>query len=363
MQLATRSWFGALLVGSLLVSTAHAGSKADDLLKKRGTPDLKSAGALGFAPEGILLVGDSKGAAVYAIATNDTQPGTAGQKINVEGVNKKIASQLGTEASSITINDVAVNPISLNAYLSVSRGRGPSAEPVLVKVTGNGKIEALTLKDVAYDVVEFPKAAVASDRTEVITDLGFVDGRVLVAGVSNEEFSSRLLSVPFPFTDKPADSAKIEIFHGAHGGFETKAPIRTFVTYKMGGDSYVLGAYQCTPLVKIPVADLKAGAHVKGTTIAELGNRNRPLDMVVYKKNGKDYLLLNNSSRGVMKIPTAGADKQPGIVKRVSDKEGLTYDTITTLKNVLQLDALGDSNALILVQNGESQDLQTIDLP
>jgi hypothetical protein len=27
---------------------------------------------------------------------------------------------------------------------------------------------------------------------------------------------------------------------------------------------------------------------VMGTTIAELGNRNRPLDMIVYQKNGRN---------------------------------------------------------------------------
>ena len=43
---------------------------------------------------------------------------------------------------------------------------------------------------------------------------------------------------------------------------------------------------------------------VIGTTIAELGNRNRPLDMIVYQKNGKEFLLMSNNSRGVMKIPT-----------------------------------------------------------
>ncbi len=41
-----------------------------------------------------------------------------------------------------------------------------------------------------------------------------------------------------------------------------------------------------------------------GTTIAELGNRNRPTDMIVYSKDGKDYLLIANTSRGVMKVPT-----------------------------------------------------------
>ena len=147
-----------------------------------------------------------------------------------------------------------------------------------------------------------------------ITDLAYVDGRVFLAGMSNEEFSSRLLAIPFPFSSE-IDGASVEIYHGAHGRFETKTPIQTFVAYKIAGEPYLLASYQCTPLVKIPVSDLKPGAHVKGTTIAELGNRNRPLDMVVYKKDGKDYLLLNNSSRGVMKIPTEVPDRAASITQ------------------------------------------------
>src|SRR5262249_12834257 len=202
-------------------------------------------------------------------------------------------------------------------------------------------------------------------RAEFTTDLGCADARIRAAGLANEEFSSRLRSIPFPFAENPSDGAKIEIFHGAHGRFETQAPIRTFVTYKMKGEPYVLASYQCTPLVRIPVSDLKPGAHVKGTTIAELGNRNRPLDMIVYKKDGKDYLLLNNNARGVMKIPTEGAEKAPGIIKRVSsEREGMTYETIKDLKNVVQLDSLGDSQALLLIQkDGGAQNLQTIELP
>ena len=148
---------------------------------------------------------------------------------------------------------------------------------------------------------------------------------MFVAGLSNEEFSSRLIAIPFPFSTDGFDAAAIEIYHGAHGRFETKSPIRTFVTYRIQNEPYMLAAYQCTPLVKLPVADLKAGAHVKGTTIAELGNRNRPLDMIVYQKDGKDYLLMTNSSRGVMKIPTEGAGAAPGASPTVrgADKKGL----------------------------------------
>ncbi len=149
------------------------------------------------------------------------------------------------------------------------------------------------------------------------------------------------------------------------GGSRPSRPIRTFVAYKIQNEPYLLAAYQCTPLVKMPVAELKAGAHVKGTTIAELGNRNRPLDMIVYQKDGKDYLLMANSSRGVMKIPTEGAASAESITQPVrgGGTKGLGYDTIASLKGVVQLDQLDDGHAVILVQDGNDLNLQTIDLP
>jgi len=76
------------------------------------------------------------------------------------------------------------------------------------------------------------------------------------------------------------------------------------------------------------VKDLKPGEKVTGTTVAELGNRNRPLSMIVYKKDGKDYVLMANSSRGLMKIKLEGVDSIKGITKRIAGKAGLTYDTI-----------------------------------
>src|SRR5439155_24342555 len=131
-----------------------------------------------------------------------------------------------------------------------------------------------------------------------------------------------LRSIPFPFKD--ADKgASVEIYHGAHGKFETQSPVRTFVAYDIDGETNLLAAYTCTPLVKIRVAELKPGAHVKGTTVAELGNRNRPLDMIVYQKDGKDYVLMSNNSRGLMKISLVDLDKTQGINKPVRDKAGL----------------------------------------
>ena len=340
----------------------------------KGKPDLKSAGPLAFGPHGLLFVGDSQGGAIFAIDTADRSADSAGGAIKVEAVNEKIAALLGTETREVIINDMAVNPASGKAYLSVSRGRGPDAAPVIVRVDRSGKVEVVSLDDVPFakaSLSHVPAASSAapakkggaSPRSQAITDLAFVDGRVYVAGLSNEQFASRLISIPYPF-ESVDNGTSVEIYHGAHGQLETRSPIRTFAPYKINGEPYLMAAYTCTPLVKFPIAALKPGAHYKGTTVAELGNRNNPLDMVVYQKGGKDYLLLANSSRGVMKISTDGVSDAASIGSRVQDTAGLPYDKITSMKGVVQLDLLDKDNALVVVeQPGGALNLETVPLP
>jgi hypothetical protein len=356
---------GIALLGLIAVASIARGAEPTASLKK-GTPDLKSAGPLAFGPDGILFVGDTKGAALFAIDTGERKAAAEKRSIEVKDLGSKVAAMIGTDAKQITINDLAVNPQTGTVYLSVSRGKGPDAMPVLVRINANGNPEELSLENVAFAKADLPNApANERQRVESITDVAFADGRVFVAGLSNEEFSSRLIAIPYPFSSEGFDGAAIEIYHGAHGRLETKSPIRTFVTYRIQNEPYMLAAYTCTPLVKLPVSELKAGAHIKGTTIAELGNRNRPLDMIVYHKGGKDYLLMTNSSRGVMKIPTENAGTAEGITAPVNDKKGIGYDTIDSLKGVQQMDQLDDHHAVLLLQadaNG-SMDLRTIELP
>ena len=92
---------------------------------------------------------------------------------------------------------------------------------------------------------------------------------------------------------------------------------------KIDDEVNLLAAYTCTPLVRIPISDLKPETKVKGTTIAELGNRNRPLDMVVYQKDDKDFALMANSTRGVMKIDLATAGSQAELTERVRGTAGV----------------------------------------
>lgn len=334
-----------------------------------GKAALQSAGPLAFGPEAVLFVGDSASAAIFALDTGDRTPGAA--QVDVENVDAKIAAMLGVGPDQILIHDLAINPVSKKAYLAVSRGKGPDAIPVIVRIDSAGNIAELDLADIphAKAAIPNPVAADAKDRRgnslrgESITDLGYLDGKVFVAGLSNEELASNLRVIDFPFKGA-GEGTSVEIYHGNHAAWETRSPVRTFIPYEIQAEPHLLAAYTCTPLVKFPVKDLKPNTKVVGTTIAELGNRNRPLDMIRYSKDGQEYILMSNSSRGVMKMATKGIEQYDPITSPVEDKAGLSYETIESLQGVEQLDKLDDGHAVILAREGAGPArLRTIVLP
>jgi hypothetical protein len=142
--------------------------------------------------------------------------------------------------------------------------------------------------------------------------MAYVDGTLLVAGMSNEEFSSNLRRLPFPFTGEMTENS-LEIFHVSHGKWETAAPIKTFVPYE-GGRS-ILASYTCTPVVHFPLADLAPGTKTTGRTVAELGAMNQPLDMVSFTQDGGEYLLVSNTSHGLIKIACSDIDSQAALTE------------------------------------------------
>ena len=355
--------FLAAVIGVLGFSSTQAAELAKNL--KMGTPEIKSAGPMAFGPEGILFVGDYISGSVYAIGTGDTKADGKGA-VKVEKIDEKIGSLLGASADGILINDVRVNPASGNVFLSVARGKGPDGAPVIVKLDRAGKLTEVALKEIPFASITLPaantKASGKSKVVESITGIAYIDGKVIVAGLSTEEFASRLRVIPFPF--KEADKgAGIEIYHGAHGKLETQSPVRTFLPFDIAGETHILASYTCTPLVKIPLSELKPGEKVKGTTVAELGNGNRPLDMIQYKKGDKTFILMANSKHGVIKVDTSGIDKIAPITTPVKGTAGLKYESITELKDVVQLDKLDEERALILVKSDKNFNLETVPLP
>mgnify|MGYP002624396016 CR=1 FL=1 len=351
----------------LLVGTLTAGA-ADKWGLEKASVELQSAGPLAFGPDGILLVGDPKAATVFGIATGDTEGTPSKVELHVEALNEQAAKVIG--AGSVQIVDLAVNPASGNIYLSVTADE----KPALLKLDGRGNISAVTLKDVPSfssvlpDAPENPVVGqgrrAGNRRMESITDLAFVDGKVIVSGLTSAENPSAVRELVFPF--KKADKGtNVVIFHGAHGREENNSTVRVFVPFTVGGEPSLLAGFTCTPLVKFPLAGLAPGEHLKGQTVAELRNRIRPLDMIVYEQGGATFLLIANSARGVMKVSTANIESQKPITEPVGGgTAGLEYETIEGLQGVVQLDKLNDTHAVVLVQTESgAQNLKTVALP
>ena len=334
---------------------------------KTGNPGLQSAGPLAFGDNGVLFVGDAQAATVFAIDTKDELADPNEVDLQLSDVEAKVAAVLST--TSVEIHDMAVNPSSGVVYLSVSAG--DDKLPAIIRIV-DGDITTMQLDQVDFSKVELPNAppdeVVQSGRRrqnyreQSITDLAFSDGKVLVSGVAGKSGEANVRELVFPFlaADK---GVNIEIYHGAHGRYENTASVKTFVPFKIDGEPYLLAGFQCTPLVKFPVKQFHQEAPLRGTTLAELGNWNRPLDMFVYQRDGKTFLLMSNTARGVMKISTDEVERSEGITEKVNGTAGQVYETVKSLTGVEQMDKLNDGHVLVLVRNGESLDAHTVDLP
>ena len=335
-----------------------------------GGPQLTSIGPLTFGPDGVLFAADTQAATIYALELGDKASGGAAGAQAVDAIDQKIAALLGTDAKEIAVTDLAVHPRTKNAYIAVMRGQGAAGKPALLRVDGAGKIEVIAFDGMKHTKVTLPNAPDAgtnpqrNPRLQSITDMAFVDGKLYIAGLSNEEFASKLRTAKYPFSTVD-NGTSVEIFHGNHGQLETRSPVFAFVPYTINNTPHLVAAYLCTPLVKFPLASLQPGAKVVGTTIAELGSRNRPIDIVVYKKDGREFLLMSNTSRGVMKIPTADFATAAPITARVtSETGGVSYETIAAMKGIEQLDLLDAARTIVLARvEGGSLNLATVALP
>jgi hypothetical protein len=331
-------------------------------------PAFTSIGPLAFGPGGVLFAADRQAATIFALNLGAQASGKTPGTKDIAGVDQQIASVLGTAATDIAITDIAVHPTSKNTFVSVMRGQGADAKPALVRVDGAGTIDLVTLDTLTFTSVTLPNPANVSTtgrggRASSVTDLAYVDGRLVVAGLSNEEFASKLWSVPYPFaaTDR---GASVEIYHGNHGAMETRAPVMAFVPYSIGGQLNIVAGYTCTPLVKFPFSTLKAGEKVVGTTIAEFGAGNQPLDMILYKKGGQDFILMSNSRHGVMKISTSPFGGAAAITTPVKGTGGVPFERVAALTNVEQLDLLDAERTIVIARGADgARNLSAVILP
>ena len=337
---------------------------------------LRSIGVMTFGSDGILYVADSRAGAVYAVDLGDAERDTSGTGITVKGVDAQIASVLGTSKDDIRIHDMVANPLSQTVYFSVTKGRGELAAPMLVRLTKRDKqFSVVSLDMIRHARLELPDAASRDTtmpwegfpRSFTMTHLAVGNGELYVAGLSNEEFKSTLRRVKLPF-GQGAVTTKVEIFHTSHNRFETASPIESLLPVTLGGRSLVLASYTCSPLVVFDRDALSGSGVVRGKTVAELGGGNRPFDMIAYKspKDGKQYMMIANSHRTLMRFNLADIAAAPGMTTAVTQAYqpgGVSYLPVASY-GVLELDNYNAHNVIVLDRNPAdgSLDLETVGL-
>jgi hypothetical protein len=73
--------------------------------------------------------------------------------------------------------------------------------------------------------------------------------------------------------------------------------------------------------------------------------------MILYKKDGKEFLLMSNTARGVMKIPTATFGSETPITAPVPNgTAGVKYETIASMTGIEQLDLLDATRTIVIAK-------------
>jgi hypothetical protein len=336
-----------------------------------GAVQLQSAGVMYFSRDGTLFVADPRGAAIYAIDVADTYRDTSRTGVQITDVDGKIAAALGTTRDQIRIVDMVAHPLSQSLYFSLTRGKGNDAVPALVRVTkADEKVTVLPLENIRNARADIPDAPTPdaktpwgdSKRTFSVTHLALVDGELYIAGLGNEEFASTLRRMPYPFVGKEA-STTVEMYHTSHDRYETASPIESFVAIDLGGKPSLVAGYGCSPIVTLTRADLAAGKHVRGKTVAELGGGNRPFDMIRYTNaKGKEYILVGNSNRTLTRLDPeqlAAAKAMTSSVKQAWEPAGVGYLPVAVV-GVLQLDNYNADNIVMLKRDIETGSLDVV---
>lgn len=334
--------------------------------------DVKSVSRLAFGPDNVLFVADWKEGKVHALTLPSAMPKKGEGTFNVTDLEALLSKSLG--GGKVMVEDMVVRPGSGEVYLAVSTGAGKT--PAVVMVTSDQAVHKLNLASMKGTSVGLKDANTSKyefwrdlpERSYTVTDMKWHDGELYVAGLSNQDFASSLRRIPYPFTDKQSITS-VEIYHTSHNQIETRAPIRAMSFATLGGKPYLVAAYTCTPLVTIPIEELKDGAHVKGKSVAELGYGNTPADMISFiskDQSGKsqDMLMLLNYERVANAIPVSAveaANAKPAIDKPIPFGQIVGVEPMQSpMAGATRIDNLDDKLFIVVRRALERDQLQLV---
>jgi len=333
--------------------------------------DIESISRIAAGPGNVLFVADWKTARVHALALPEAPRRPPGTAFNILDLESLLSKQVG--GARFTVEDMVARPGTAEVYVALSYGA--ARLPALIAVTSDRETRRIDLKAAESTSIALRDAPTTDkrfwreipERSFTVTDMKWHNGEIFIAGLSNQEFASTLRRVRYPF-DSQQSITSVEIYHTGHNLIETRAPIRAMSFANWGGKTYLVAAYTCTPLVTIPLDDLRDGTHVRGKTIAELGYGNTPAGMISYSRTEQgrteDVLMLINFERGASAIPVSqveAASTGPGFNKLVPFGQIAGLDlTSAPLAGAMRLDNLDEKSFIVVRRQLETDTLQLV---
>jgi hypothetical protein len=298
MPLSRRNFISAAAAGAAVsaapVAQAYAGSK------------IKSICAMALMPDEKLVIADWRAGQLVALDLPKF-PAATEVSLNILDLSDRLARAYSIPAAELRVTAAAFHRASQTTVLALALGKQASSPVALAFVTAKGdvtKFNAASAISAAQPLTASPGDAQLwnkqSARSLFVTDLKPYGNEIIVAGLTNTTFNSTLRRVPYPFSSGGSVTA-VEMYHAVHNQIETRAPVRAMAVIDADGKPTLLAAYTCTPLVTVPLEDLKDGSKVRGKTIAELGFGNTPLDVlpfsIEYEGQKTDWVLIANSAK------------------------------------------------------------------
>jgi hypothetical protein len=272
-----------------------------------GNPNLKSIRALDFGPNNLLFIGDNEAMRIVVIEIDQSKKNTS-NLYDVISIREKIAKQMGVVKNEIKIEDIAVHPLNKSIFFGVTRTVQNKKQAALFVLTDDG------LREFSFDKVKYSQKSLNDapsknakifgnypKRRWTITDLHFVNNEVVVSGLSNEEFSSSLRRISYPFSNH-STTTSLQVYHVTHKANETHAPVNSFTPIKSNNQWHLIAGYSCTPLVSFSWDKLNGKNKLVGKTIAELGAGNIPTGIISYNYKGKNHLVIGNHRHSLIRF-------------------------------------------------------------
>ncbi|MEM9192413.1 MAG: hypothetical protein AAGF12_24785 [Myxococcota bacterium] len=284
-------------------------AKQDDTARQANGATVRSISAMVLAPDGRLVVADWRSGLLHVLELPDTPSNDAPRRYNIRDLDIQLGTLVGVRPESVRVSALVHQADLHRVVLAVTAPQSAAKTVHLVVGDADGSFRSFdpsALRISSIGIEDLPPDVRIWDRFETrsftVTDMMFYEGSLLLTGLANSSFVSTFRRVHYPFRGTTvAAGTSLEMFHPIHDQLETRAPIRAFTVIDVEGEPTLLGAYTCTPLVTVPLAELRAEARVRAKTVAELGFAGTPLAVIPFdlERDGQtsSWVLVANSSK------------------------------------------------------------------